>query len=90
MQTMLAASRGRLARLLGAGRHNLCLCPRLTDSLNRNPVFLMDEKQQQMMREKYADMYLTMISLLPEEELSAKSTPVPQKPVAEAESEYSI
>lgn len=50
----------------------------------------MDEKHQQMMREKYADMYITMISLLTEEEMSVKSTPVPRKPVAEAESEYSI
>lgn len=50
----------------------------------------MDEKQERMMREKYNDMFLTMICLLSEEEITAKSTPNPLEPIAEAESEYSI
>ena len=50
----------------------------------------MDEKQKQMMREKYADMYLTMICLMTEEEMSVKSTPTQLKPVEENESDYSI
>ena len=49
----------------------------------------MDKKQEQMMKEKYADMYITMLSLLNEEEMAAKPTPTPLEPVAEIEADYS-
>jgi hypothetical protein len=50
----------------------------------------MDKKQEQMMKEKYADMYITMLSLLNEEEMAAKPTPTPLEPVAEIDADYSI
>jgi hypothetical protein len=50
----------------------------------------MDKKQEQMMKEKYADMYITMLSLLNEEEKTAKPTPTPLEPAAEIEADYSI
>lgn len=50
----------------------------------------MDKKQEQMMKEKYADMYIAMLSLLNDEEMAAKPTPTPLEPVAEIEADYSI
>lgn len=56
------------------------------------PARSMDERHVKKMKEKYADMYLTMISLLTEEEISAglPYAPAPLKSPAGAELDYSI